>query len=144
MADPLRIGVIGCGAIAQIMHIPYMVDYEQFDLVALSDVNRSALDAVGDRYHIAQRYIDWRDLLANDQIEAVALLHSGSHHDTLIAALDANKHVFCEKPLLWTVREGQERQARAVRSDRTGRMGYHKLYETALAYAQEQVKQMRN
>src|SRR5258708_1956838 len=144
MAEPLRIGVIGCGAIAQIMHIPYMVDYEQFDLVALSDMNRSVLDAVGDRYHIAQRYTDWRELLANDQTEAVALLHSGSHHDTLIEALDANKHVFCEKPLGWTVREAQEVAARAARSDRTVQMGYHKLYDPAFAYAKEQVKQMRD
>src|SRR5258708_24064053 len=127
MADPLRIGVIGCGAIAQIMHIPYMVDYEQFDLVALSDMNRSVLDAVGDRYHIARRYTDWRDLLANDQIEAVALLHSGSHHDTLIAALDANKHVFCEKPLGWTVREAQEGAARAAPSDRNLPIGSPQL-----------------
>src|SRR5260370_39658705 len=108
MADPLRIGVIGCGAIAQIMHIPYMVDYEQFDLVALSDMNRSVLDAVGDRYHIAQRYTDWRDLLANDQIEAEAPPHSGSHRDTCIAGLDAHRHLFCGKPLGSTVHEWQD------------------------------------
>src|SRR5258708_9101584 len=136
MAEPLRRGVVGCGAIAQIMHIPYLVDYEQFDLVALSDMNRSVLDAVGDRYHIAQRYTDWRDLLANDQIEAVALLHSGSHHDTLIAALDANKNVFCEKPLRWTVREAQEVAARAARSHRTVQVCYPKLHDPSFVHAQ--------
>jgi predicted dehydrogenase len=47
MADPLRVGVIGCGAIAQIMHIPHLVEYDEyFKLLALSDVDRGTLDAV--------------------------------------------------------------------------------------------------
>ena len=42
MASPLRIGVIGCGAVAQIMHIPYLCDYdEHFQLVALATVSGS-------------------------------------------------------------------------------------------------------
>lgn len=144
MADRLRIGVVGCGAIAQIMHIPYLVDYEQFDLVALADASRPVLDAVGDRYGIARRYTDWHELLAQPDIEAVALLHSGSHHDTTIAALDANKHVFVEKPIAWNVREAEEIAARAAQSDRTVQIGYHKLYDPAVPYVREQIKQMHD
>src|SRR5262249_52843333 len=144
MAAPLRIGVVGCGAIAQIMHIPYLVDYEQFELVALADASRPVLDAVGDRYKIARRYVDWREMFAQEDIEAVALLHSGSHHDTTIAALDANKHVFVEKPIAWNVREAEEVAARAAKSDRTVQIGYHKLYGPAIPYVKEQIKKMHD
>lgn len=144
MSEPLRIGVIGCGAIAQIMHLPYMLDDARFQVVALADANRSVLDAVGDRYQIERRYVDWRDLLAQPDIEAVALLHSGSHHDTLIAALDANKHVFCEKPLAWNVREAEEIAARAAQSDRIVQIGYHKLYDPAIPYVKTQLEQMHD
>src|SRR5688500_4617642 len=100
---PLRIGVIGCGAIAQIMHIPYLTEYDPFELVAIADAYRPVLDAVGDRYHIAERYTDWREMMAREDIDAVGIFHSGSHRDTIIAALDANKHVFVEKPMAWNL-----------------------------------------
>ncbi|MHB8628143.1 MAG: Gfo/Idh/MocA family protein [Aggregatilineales bacterium] len=145
MTHPLRIGVIGCGAIAQIMHLPHLTDYtEYFDLVAIADANQAVLDAVGDHFHIARRFVDWRELLASADIDAVVLSHSGSHHDAVIAALDANKHVFCEKPLGWNVREVEAVAARAAKSDRVVQIGYHKLYDPGFAYAKAHIPQMRD
>lgn len=145
MTKRLRIGLIGCGAIAQIMHIPYLVDHDdKFDLVALADSYRPVLDAVGDRYHVKERYTDWRDFMGREDIEAVLICHSGSHRDSVIAALDANKHVFVEKPLAWNLRETREVVERASRSDRTIQVGYHKLYDPGFVYAKEQVQKMRD
>src|SRR5262245_38974430 len=136
MADPLRVGVIGCGAIAQIMHIPHLVEYdERFQLVALSDVDQGTLDAVGDRYGIGNRHADYHDLLARNDIDAVVICHGGSHRDSTIAALDANKHVFVEKPLTWNLREAEDVAARAAKSDRIVQLAYHKLYDPAFGYA---------
>lgn len=142
--DPLRTGVIGCGAIAQIMHIPYLIDYEQFELVALSDTDPAVLQAVGDHHHIARQYTDWRELLAQEDIEAVVISHSGSHRDTVIAALDANKHVLVEKPIAWNLREAEEVAERARHSDRTVQVGYHKLYDPAFPYTKARVEAMRD
>lgn len=142
--SPLKVGVIGCGAIAQIMHIPYLDEYEQFELVALADVSRPVLDAVGDRYHIGQRFTDWRELLALPDIEAVVICHSGSHHATTLAALDAGKHVFVEKPLAWNLRETHEIAERVARSGQVLQVGYHKLYDPGFVYAKEQVEAMRD
>lgn len=145
MTNTLRIGVIGCGAIAQIMHIPYLAEYqEHFKLVALADTSKPVLDAVGDFYHVADRYTNWRDLLARADIDAVVIAHSGSHHDTVMAALDANKHIFVEKPLAWNLREVEEIAARAASSDRTLQIGYHKLYDPGYRYAREEVGRMRD
>lgn len=143
MTQPLRIGVIGCGAIAQIMHIPHLTEYtEHFTLVAISDINQSVLDAVGDRFHIGHRYTNWRELLESTDIDAVVLSHSGSHHDTVIAALEANKHVFCEKPLGWNTREVEEVAVHAAKRDRIVQLGYHKLYDPGFSYAKAHIATM--
>jgi ABC-type glycerol-3-phosphate transport system permease component len=76
MKGPLRVGIIGCGAIAQLSHIPCILDYdERFTLAAVSDVSASLLKAVADRYRIADRYQDPRDLLARKDIDAVIIPH---------------------------------------------------------------------
>jgi predicted dehydrogenase len=145
MTQRLRVGVIGCGAIAQIMHLPYLADNdERFEVAALSDVHQPTLDAVGSHYHVANRFADWHDLMAREDIDAVVIAHGGSHRDTVMAALDAGKHVFCEKPLAWNRREVEEVAARAARSDRIVQVGYHKLYDSGFVYAKEQVEKMRD
>ena len=140
----LRFGVIGCGGIAQMMHIPHLTEHEQFKLVALADPHAPTLNAVGDRYGISERYTDYRELLAREDIYAVGIFHGGSHRDTVIAALDANKHVFVEKPLTWSLREAEEVAAKAASSDRIVQLGYHKLYDPGFEYARERVREMRD
>ncbi len=145
MAGKLRVGLIGCGAIAQIMHLPYLADYdEKFELVAISDIQQATLDAVGDHYHVTNRYTDWRDLVARNDLDSVVISHNGSHRDSVIASLEAGKHIFVEKPLAWTVREVEEVAAKAAQSDRIMQIGYHKLYDPGFRYAKEQVDKMRD
>ena len=143
MTDVLRVGVIGCGAIAQIMHIPYLVEHERFELVSICDAYQPVLDAVGDRYHVSKRYTDWNEQLANDNLDAVVICHAGSHRDSVIAALNANKHVLVEKPLAWNLREVEEVATQVAKSDRILQMAYHKLYDPAFAYAKEQIAKMQ-
>jgi predicted dehydrogenase len=145
MSNRLRMGVIGCGAIAQIMHVPYIVEYdEKFELVALADAYKPILDAVADRYGVTNRYTDWREMVARPDIDAVVLAHSGSHHDTVIASLNAGKHVFVEKPLAWNVREVEDVAACASGSNRVVQLGYHKLYDPAYHFARDEVAKMRD
>jgi CheY-like chemotaxis protein len=144
MDQRLSVGVIGCGAISQIMHIPYLVDDEQFQLVALSDVYQPVLDAVADRYHIADRYVNYRDLLARQDIQAVIIAHSGNHRETVLAALDAGKDIFVEKPITWNAREAQEVAMRVAATGRIVQVGYHKLYDPAFAYTKAEVAKMHD
>ncbi|MBI5928750.1 MAG: Gfo/Idh/MocA family oxidoreductase [Chloroflexi bacterium] len=145
MISPLRVGLIGCGAIAQIMHIPYLVDYdEKFELVALSDAYVPILEAVADHYHIAKRYTDWREMLEKEDIEAVVICHSGSHRDSVLASLAAGKHVFVEKPIAWNLREAKEVAVQAAQSHCVVQVAYHKRYDPAFQYAREQIQKMRD
>jgi len=124
------------------MHIPYLTEYEQFELIALADVYEPILEDVGNRYGIQRRYRDWQTMFAQEDIEAVILTHAGSHHDAVIDALDAGKHIFVEKPLAWNLREVREIAIRVEKSDRIVQVGYHKRYDPGYRYAREQVQQM--
>ena len=142
MSDVLRVGVIGCGVIAQIMHIPHLLDYEQFELVAIADAHAPVLKEVGDIFKIETRYTNWREMLERDDIDAILIAHSGSHYETVMASLDANKHILVEKPLSWSLRETEAIAERLKTSDRTVQIAYHKLYDPAFAYVKEQIEQM--
>jgi predicted dehydrogenase len=127
------------------MHIPYLTEYEEyFQLVALADSYPPVLDAVADRYRVERRYTNWRELVTLDDLDAVVICHSGSHKESVIAALDANKHIFVEKPLAWNLREAQEVANRASQSDRIVQIAYHKLYDPGYHYAKAQVQKMRD
>ncbi len=142
---PIPIGVIGCGSIAQISHIPNLLsDDDRFRLLALSDMDHELLEDVADHYHIQDRYTDYRELLDREEIAAVVVCHSGSHRDTVLAALERNKDVFVEKPLAWNLREAEEVAGTAKRSDRIVQVGYHKLYDPAFPVAKQYVDQIED
>jgi len=141
VSKPIRIGVIGAGTIAQISHIPYILDDERrFTLAAIADLNEELLKDVADHYHIDERYSDAQALLDREDIDAVIICHSGSHHDSVLAALERGKDILVEKPLAWNVREAEEIVKRVKQSDRIVQMGYHKLYDPAFEVAKKQVE----
>ena len=104
----IRIGVVGCGLIAQMMHLPHLVELDElYELGAVCDVSPGALAFVGDRYGVARRHRDWRDLL-QEPLDAVLIATPGSHAPVALAALRAGKHVLTEKPMCYTLREADE------------------------------------
>lgn len=141
---PLRVGVIGCGGIAQMMHLPTLAERpDLFALKALADVNEETLRAVGARYGVAALHADFRELVVRPDVDAVLLLASGSHRAAALAALQAGKHLFVEKPLGFSLAE-TEAIAQAARSAR-GRLmvGYHKRFDPHYLKAREAVSRMR-
>src|SRR5688500_7517077 len=100
MSSPIRIGIIGCGQIAQ-LHLKRYAKLPPGDvkIVAAADVNEACARASADEYGIDHVYTDFRKLLERDDIDAVDVcLHNNFHRPVTEAALRAGKHVFCEKP----------------------------------------------
>lgn len=95
----LRIGIIGVGQIGK-MHLDEYVEMEGVTLVAAADIDGSELERVAGQYGIERTHSDFRELLACDDIDAVDVcLHNNLHMPVTVAALEAGKHVFCEKPM---------------------------------------------
>jgi predicted dehydrogenase len=127
----LRVGVVGCGLVAQVMHLPYLGELpERFEVVSLCDISPRALAYAGSLFPEARRHARWQDVLA-DEPEAVMVLTPGSHAPIAIAAAQAGQHVFVEKPMCITAEEGHEMLDAAAAAGVVLMVGYMKRYDPA-------------
>lgn len=100
MKDPVRIGVVGAGAIAQLAHLPVLAKMRGTQLVALCDNDRPKARALADRFGVADVFTDIEDLLEDDTLDAVVIATPNHLHEPhTLAALASGKHVLCERPL---------------------------------------------
>lgn len=118
MADKVKVGMIGVGQIGKI----HLDKYRKLpvEVVALTDVDEAEGKRVSAEYGIPQVFTDFRKLLEIDEIVAVDVcLHNNLHAPVTIAALEAGKHVYCEKPIAGSYPDGKSMVEAAKR---TGRM----------------------
>ena len=148
--ERIRVGVIGCGSIAQIMHLPYLRELDdRFAISALCDVSPGTLAAVAAKYGVPDEhcFADYHDLCASPAIDAVLICSSGSHVPPALAALAADKHALVEKPLCYTQREAQAfvnaAQAARERSGTVTQLAYMKRYDPGYQYGQRRVRAMQ-
>lgn len=105
--DKLRIGVIGCGA--GVFHLEGYAAEPRVKVVALAGLDTDRCQSLAKRFDIAGIYMDYRELLAQDDIDAVSIaVPNNLHNPVAIAALEAGKHVLIEKPLARHRAEAQE------------------------------------
>src|SRR5690242_4870376 len=120
---PIGVGVIGCGEIAQLMHLPCLFELPAFRIAALCDISAGTVAAVGDKYGVAARYAEHQALLANPDVDAVVIC-TYDHGAIVADALRAGKHVVVEKPLAFTPEEARPLVAEAERRGLVALVGY--------------------
>ena len=102
MHDKVRIGIIGTGQIAK-YHLQQYAKIPEAEIVAVCDIREDEMQSVSQQHEVPATYADYRDLLKREDIDCVDVcLHNFLHAPVTIAALDAGKHVYCEKPMSWT------------------------------------------
>jgi predicted dehydrogenase len=112
--EPVRIGIIGTGQIGKV-HLQNYGQIPDAQIVAVADLNAAEAGRVAEMYNIPNVYTDFRDLLRRDDIQAVDVaLHNNLHMSVTLAALEAGKHVYCEKPMAGAYRDA-ERMLSAAR-----------------------------
>ena len=132
MSDRLKVGVVGAGVIAQVMHLNYLRELsDRYEVVALCDISDENVNNNADRYGIGKRYTDWQKMLDDADIDAVFILTSGSHAPIAVAAANAGKHVLVEKPMCFSVAEGLEMKTAADAAGVTLMVAYPKRYDPA-------------
>lgn len=136
----LRVGVIGAGLIAQVMHLPYLGELaERFQVAGLCDIVPETARAVAQRFGIARTFSDWHALL-DEELDAVLVLTSGNHARIAMEAIDRGINVLVEKPMCYSVAEGQEMVAAADKRGLTLMVGYQKRYDPAYLRFVEEVR----
>jgi predicted dehydrogenase len=140
----LKVGIVGCGAIAQIQHLPHLGELgDEFEIAGLCDLSPRLLATLGTEYGVAAErcFLDYRDLVRSD-VEAVIVCPTGSHAAPSIAAARAGKHVLVEKPMCTTVAEAEAMVAAAEQAGTVLMVAYMKRHDPAYRYAQARVREM--
>jgi predicted dehydrogenase len=146
MEQILRVGVIGCGGIAQMMHLPFLRSLPAlFKIDAISDLSPTLLKAIGERYDVPEsaQFTDYHDLVRQD-LDAVLVLTGGTHAPQVLAAVQAGKHVMVEKPLCFTLREADEIAAAAKKANVKVMVAYMKRYDPGYRTAQNLLQSMED
>ena len=140
--DKLRYGVIGTGNIAVCKHLPgYAALTGDVEIVAACDIDRDRLDRVADQYHIPQRFTDWRELLAVKELDFVSVcVPNYLHAPVTVAALQAGKHVHCEKPMAVNGPLAQQMLEESRRCGRVLMVGLNNRFTPWNRYALDCVK----
>lgn len=121
----MRIAVIGCGCVAEYGHVPAIFESEHLEAVAFVDPEQTRAEDLSRRFGGGTVYRDYREVLARDDVDAVAILTPPDCHAPIaIAALEAGKHVFTEKPISHTVATAEDMVAAARRTGRKLFVGF--------------------
>ena len=147
MTETLGVGMVGYAFMGAAHSQAWRTAPHAFDLplrpvlAALCGRDRGAAAAAARRYGFGAAETDWRALLERDDVQLIDVCTPGdSHAEISVAALDAGKHVLCEKPLANTLREAEEMAVAATRARARGvrsMVGFNYRRVPALALARE-------
>lgn len=113
----LKIAIVGCGRIAN-RHAGHIQKTQGTELIAVCDIVKEKADTLGTEYS-AQIYYNIEDLLENNEVDVVAVCTpNGLHAEHSIQALNAGKHVLCEKPMAISVQDCGEMIKSAEKANR--------------------------
>jgi predicted dehydrogenase len=108
MAKSLKLGIIGINSIGAV-HADACVKTGAMEVAAISDVAAGPLEEAAKKYNVSDCFEDYRKMLAEADVDAVAVCTPNvCHKEMAIAALEAGKHVFLEKPMAMSSAEGAE------------------------------------
>ena len=138
----IKIGLIGAGRMGKVYASTLAYSVSEVDLVAVADPDAAALAEVAERYHISKTYKDYRDLLESKEVEAVVVASpTGTHAEVIIAAAQAGKNIFSEKPLSQNLKACDEALAVVKQSGVKLQMGFMRRFDPPYAAAKQKIVQ---
>lgn len=122
------------------MHLPFLHELPEFELVAICDLSPTVLSEVGDRYCLKQRFEHYQDLVAGD-LDAV-IVATTHHAEPALSAIDAGKHLMVEKPLALEPAEAWELATAAATANTVAMVGYMWRYDPGYEYGAARIAEM--
>ena len=124
-----KIAIIDLGGIAQLVHLPILQKLNNAEVSAVSEINKSRLNSVAGKFEIKNKYIDYKELLKNDDSEAVIIATpTGTHRDIAVDVLKAGKHVLIEKPVATSLSEAEDIKRASINAGKTVMVGMNMRY----------------
>jgi predicted dehydrogenase len=139
----IRVGIIGCGGIANNKHMPSLKELNEVEMVAFCDieVSKAALAAKEFGVKDAVVYEDFRELLEDKTIDTIHVCTPNkSHMEISVAAMQAGKHVMCEKPMAKTAKDARVMLEVSKQTGKLLTIGYQNRYRADSQYLYKAVQ----
>ncbi|MER3405282.1 MAG: gfo/Idh/MocA family oxidoreductase [Chloroflexota bacterium] len=143
VVEKVRVGIIGVGGIATSAHIPaYQKLADAVEIVAVCDVDEKRVRRVAEQFNVPHTFTDYTEMVAMEELDAVSVCTPPRFHaPATIAALEAGKHVLCEKPLGMNFAEALTLFATAQRAGVRHMVGFTYRFVPALRYMKALIQQ---
>lgn len=138
--EKIRAGVIGCGGIANGKHLPALKNVKEVEMVAFCDIIEERAVEAAKKYGTpdAKVYTDYKELLKDESIVTVHVCTPNRSHSFIsIDAMEAGKHVMCEKPMAKTYAEAKAMYETSVRTGRLLTIGYQSRWRDDALYLKQ-------
>ncbi|MBD1380733.1 Gfo/Idh/MocA family protein [Metabacillus arenae] len=137
----LKIGVIGCGSIAQHRHLPEYKANPSVEITAVCDINEERAKEVAKEFK-AKAYTNFEKLISSGEVEAVSVCTPNYLHAPIsIAALNAGLHVLCEKPMATSKEEADAMIEAAQNSGKTLMIGHNQRFVESHLKAKQMIEE---
>jgi predicted dehydrogenase len=145
VAHIIRVGVVGCGEVAQIIHLPTLRDLPHlFEVTALCDISRTVVEAAGRFLPEARLYESHAALIADPEVDAVLIANPHVYHaEVAIAAMAAGKHVLVEKPMCISLEEADRLAEAEAKYGVTVQVGFMRRHAPAFTEAVKRIEPLR-
>ena len=127
MEKKLRIGIIGCGGIATSKHMPSLAKVKEVEMVAFCDIIEERAINAAKKFGAegSKSYVDYKELLKDETLDVVHVCTPNRSHSFItVDALEAGKHVMCEKPMAINSEEAKKMVDAAKRTGKMLTIGY--------------------
>ena len=135
MSETVRIGIVGAGGFTRRRLLPNLLAVEGAEVVAVANRSLESAERVAGEFDIPAPMGDWRELVTREDIDAVVVATQPYfHHEAVMAALDAGKHVLCQTRMAISLHQAREMLARAEETGLKARLVPPTSYERARRY----------
>ena len=138
-----KVGIIGCGGIANGKHMPALAKVKNCEMVAFCDIIPERAEKAAKNFGIqnAKVYTDYKELLKDETIDVVHVCTPNRSHSFItVDALEAGKHVMCEKPMAINSAEAKKMLDAAERTGKLLSIGYQSRFRDDSRYLKQEVE----
>ncbi|MBK5431583.1 Gfo/Idh/MocA family protein [Bacillus sp. TH25] len=136
----LKVGVIGCGSIAQYRHLPEYEANPYVQIVAVCDSNKKRAKEVANKYGV-NMYTDYNELINCEELDAVSVCTPNDLHASIsIVALQSGIHVLCEKPMATSKKDAEMMIEATEKSGKKLMIGHNQRFVTSHQKAKQLIK----
>ena len=126
----IKVGILGAGGIARGAHMPGYQATDGVKVIAVCDIVKKVADQFAKQYDIPNVFTDYKELVAMDELDAVSVCTPNNFHaEPTVAALEAGKHVLCEKPIAGNAKDGQAMVDAAKKAKKILQIGLHQRFQ---------------